>query len=418
MEYKRIIKDNYIINEVITNRFKTNLITLSFTFDYKKEDLCYINLLSFLLQTTCKKYNTKIELAKKLEDLYLCNISSSVKTIGLLKQISFDIEYINSKYIDEYIDKKCVDLIFEIIFNPDIKDELFNEELVSLGIRNAISKINSSLESPGAFSVKEFNSIFYKGQSLENTLGNIKDYEKLDSKKLIEVYKKILKENLIVTVLGDYNDSEVVTYIDEKLMKIKEGKVKISEIYYPVRKINNNEIIKEKNFTGSRLVMGYITNNLSSFENHYVLILYSLIFGGDTNSLLFKIVREESGLCYQIGTEINRFANSLIVYGGISKENYKKCIKLIKECKNKMSDENIISKQLDTAKKTILTSLNTFYDDMNGISSYAFLSIFDDIDSIEIRKEKIMDVTVEDIININKKIVLDTTYFLKGVKDE
>lgn len=418
MEYKRIIKDNYIINEVITDRFKTNLITLSFTFDYKREDLCYINLLSLILQTTCKKYNTKIKLAKKLEDLYLCSISSSVKTIGLMKQLSFDIEYINSKYVDEEIDSKCIDLIFEVIFNPDINNNLFNKEIISIGKRNAISKIYSTFESPGAYSIKRFNSIFYEGQSLANTLGDIKDYENLDSKKLINIYKKILKENLVVTVMGDYSDSKVVNYVDEKLSNLKKGKSNIKDIYYPEKKSNHNEVIEEKDFTGSRIVMGYLTNNLTSFEKHYVLILYSLIFGGDTNSLLFKIVREQSGLCYQIGTEVNRFANSLILYGGISKNNYKKCVNLIKKCKNKMSDKDLINKQLDTAKKTILTSFNTFYDDMSGISTYAFLSIFDDIDSIETRKEKIMEVTVEDIININKKIQLDTTYFLKGVKDE
>ena len=78
MEYKRIEKQNYKLNVINTDRFKTNLITFYFTKEYKDEELVYFDYLSYLITYSSKKYNSKIKLAKYLEELYLCHLKRLV----------------------------------------------------------------------------------------------------------------------------------------------------------------------------------------------------------------------------------------------------------------------------------------------------------------------------------------------------
>ena len=76
-----------------------------------------------------------------------------------------------------------------------------------------------------------------------------------------------------------------------------------------------------------------------------------------------------------------------------------------------------LEENLSKVKSLITTSLNTFYDDMGGISEYFYLKNLDNVEAINVRKEKFDKVTVEDVKQLLTKIKLDTIYLLKGEKE-
>lgn len=420
MDFKKIKRDNYSIDIINTDRFKTNLITISFSTNFKKEDIAYLTLLSSVLVYNSKKYNNKIKLSKKLEDLYLCNVSSSVKTLGSVKSLRIDLEYINSIYTEESMDKESIDLLFELVFNPNAKDNAFDLETFNLCKNNIIDQVKGIKENAAVYSSLKFESILNKGNPSGLVVVDIKDYENITNESLYEFYKKVLNYQINISILGNYNNDFVCNYIDSKLKKIIKNTTKVKDVYIK-NKIKKNVLIKEEeaDFSQSQLYVGYKLDDLTDFEQNYVLTIYSIILGGDLNSLLFKTVREENGLCYGIYSYKNRYNNTLSINAGIDKDNYKKCVSLIKDCVKKMNDKNIINSLLNTAKNNIYTSLNTFYDDMSSMETHYFLKNFDiKSDDITKRKEKYESITVEDIINLNKKLHLDTIYFLKGVKND
>lgn len=417
MEYKKIERKNYTLNIINTDRFKTNLVSFYFTKEYKKEDLVLLDYLSFLITYSCKKYNSKIKLAKYLEDLYLCSIFSSCSTKGKAIRFIIDLEYINSKYTEVNMDKKSIDLLFEIVFNPDVIDNAFNEEYFSLAKKTLIKKAKMREENALNYAFVKFGSLFNKGTILEKNYVTALEYKSISSKDVYEFYENILKENLIVNILGNYENDSVVSYIDDKLSKIKKENKLVSDIYLK-NKVKSKTLLKEekKDFTQSHLYMGYRFLDLTDFEKHYVITLFSLIFGNGTSSILFKTVREENGLCYTINSSVNRFTSSLVVYAGINKKDSDKCVNLVKKCLSDMENMEL-SDSLEKAKSTIYTSLNTFYDDMEAMGEYFYLKNFDNVDSISARKEKFNSVSVEDIKALIKKIKLDTVYILKGEKE-
>ena len=79
-----------------------------------------------------------------------------------------------------------------------------------------------------------------------------------------------------------------------------------------------------------------------------------------------------------------------------------------------MKDKNEVLRLFDSAKKTINTYLNNYYDDLSLQINECYSKEFETVEDVETLREKINNVTIDEIINLNKKIKLSTIYFLKG----
>ena len=147
---------------------------------------------------------------------------------------------------------------------------------------------------------------------------------------------------------------------------------------------------------------------------NHVLKIYNTILGTMNDSLLFNIVREQNSLCYSIGSYYSKYNNALTIYAGINKDNADKSIELIKKCVEMMSNKNIIEKLYDYALKTINTYLNNYYDDVTSQINKYYIKEFEETEDIETLREKLNNVTVDEIVELNKKINIQTIYLLKG----
>lgn len=420
MQYKKQTKDNINIGVINTDRFKTNVINFSFVSTTNGKDNAYSNFLTSILVYNTKKYNTKIKFSKKLEDLYSCNIYSDFTIMGKVKIINFTLEFINSKYLEENIDKKVIDLLFEVIFNPNItKNKGFDSDtfkLIKKNILNTLTRIN---EYPNIYSLNNFLKTFNNTTpTAYSSIGEEKHIKNMDEKKLYEYYKTLFNMNLDISIVGDNIDEKLITYMLKKLKTYNIKRMSIKGLYINNKIKDKVKTVKEtKEFNQSQLLIGYKMKDLTLHQKNYVLPIYNLILGGDINSILFKTLREKHNLCYGVTSSFNKYDNTLIVTSGINKSNYDVALKYVKESVKEMNKEKNIKDLIDVAKKNISTSLNTFYDDIKQMTYYILLNNYEDKEDIETRKKIFDSVTVEEVLEMNKHIKLDTIYFLEGEKE-
>ena len=64
--------------------------------------------------------------------------------------------------------------------------------------------------------------------------------------------------------------------------------------------------------------------------------------------------------------------------------------------------------------KTINTYINNYYDDVTSQINEYYKREFEKIETVEEMKENINKVTIDEVINLNKKISLSTIYLLRG----
>ena len=419
MEHKIIDKNKYIINLIKTNRFKTIVVRLTFINNFSEEFIINVPILQKLLVTKSKKYNTNVKLVKELEKLYLPNISSSSNIYGNYFLMNFSLELINPKYTEHSMYDKSFKIFSELLLKPVADEYGFDKNIFNIDKKTVISSIERAGENGTILAENIYDKNMFKGTNYEFTTYNMLDkIKKVNNKKLYNFYKEILNNSkVIITVLGDFDENIIVKNIEKLMNKIKTnnklGDLRLKEI--PTKKVN---VIKlEKDFYQSTLLVGYKFYNLTDYEKHYVLPIYNMILGSMNNSILFVNVREKNSLCYSVISYIHKMVPALTIECGISSRNYEKALNVIKKSVKLMSNKNEIEKLYKNAINTVNLSLNDIYDNASRIiDSYVYRE-FDNKDSIEEKREKYNNVTVKDIIFLNKKMELNTILFMEG-KDE
>ena len=189
MEYKKIQNKEYTLHLINSNRFKTMNIVVFLTKEFDKEDITYGGMLSSNLVYTSKKYNTKNKMATIGEELYGANVTASFGISGNSESYIFSLDFLNPKYTEEKYMDETIDFLCEILFNPNVKDNSFDENYFNIIKKDAITRSLSTKDNPGLFASIEYSKIMYKGTpTAYNTIPSKEELEKVTAKKLYQKY--------------------------------------------------------------------------------------------------------------------------------------------------------------------------------------------------------------------------------------
>ncbi len=417
MKYKKIKRENYNIHYIKSNRFKVVSIVLFLTKEFDKNDIKFGSLLCNNMLYTTKKYNTKNKIAIAGEQLYGCKVSASYSLTGKLESYAFSLDFLNPKYSkSEYLDKS-LNFFEEVLFNPNIENNGFNKEYFDILMKDAILKSKMLKDNPNSYSMREFLKLMYKGTPTEYIFTpSEEELSEVTPENLYEFYKSLFngEYKIDIAIHGDVDES-IIELVDNKFKNKLVGNNQ--KMRFMINHKYDDKLIEKIDvlpFKQSTLLMGYRLNNLTDYELNYVLKVYTCILGIVNDSLLFKIVREDNSLCYSIGASYNKYNPAIIISAGINKDNYEKTVELIKVCMEKMKDKESISHLFEASKKYLGTSFNRHYDDLSSQVNYYFDKEFADLKEIETIRKIINKVTIEEVIEFNKKISPAVIYLLKG----
>lgn len=415
MEYKKIIEDNYTLHLINSDRFKIMNVVVFLTKKYNEKDVPYGVLLTKNLVYSTKNYNTKNKIAIKGEELYGSRITSSFTSTGDSLSFSFALDFLNPKYTKKEYLSKSIEFLCEVLFNPNVTKDGFDEQYFNIIKNDVIAAINSTKDNPAKYASIEYGKIMYKGTpSAKGVNPTVEEIEKVTPLKLYEYYNKLFngEYKIDIAVHGEYDD-EIINIIKERFSKVKSSSKKINLYVKP----KNNKFITKTDtlpFKQSRLLIGYKIKDPTYHELNHVLKVYNTMLGTMNDSLLFNVVREKNSLCYSIGSYFSKYNSALTIYAGINKDNADKSIELIKKCVEMMGDKKVISSLYNYALKTINTYLNNYYDDVTSQINKYYIGEFEITEDIETLREKLNSVTVDEIVELNKKINIQTIYLLKG----
>ena len=417
MEYVKKEYAAYNIHIIKTNKFKTTTIEVNFLRKIKKEEITIRNCLSEILLQSSKNYPTKRLLALKSMELYNANIKSTNSRVGNFSNLSFALNFLNEKYTEEGMFNKTLDFFFDILFNPNVDNERFNEKsfkIVNKLISTEIKSIKDNLTKYSLIKMLEKmgpnEPYSYRGY------GYIEDLELITPKKLYDYYKDVLKSDKVdILIVGDVNIEEILNIIHEKF-KVNTVKKDIGSASIVHDKIRGRlrKIDEFENIVQAKLNIGFKLKDLSYYELRYVLPIYNEILGGGANSKLFQNVREKNSLAYYINSMVNIFDNLLMIYSGINKEDNEKAVNLIKKELTNMKKGKFTDDEIKKAKENMIASIDTITDSPIRILNMYYARELIGGDEIEERISKVKKVSREDIIKVANKLKIDTIYLMHG----
>lgn len=420
MEYKEKNLGSYKLHMIKTNKFKTIRVKVFFNAPIEKDEITIRNFLSTTLATTNHKYKTKREFAIKKEELYAASIGSGTTRFGNYSNLSFGLNTLLDKYTEKGNFEKCLEFFSDSIYKPNIENSKFDQEYFDVAREKTATHLHSIKEDTSYYStIRLLEEIDSNSPLSYRACGYLEDLENITTSNLVSYYNKLLDSDIMdIFVIGDINFDEVEElirkYFPIKVFKKIEKEARIDEI-----KTTKVKTVVEKNDSNqSKLAMGFMLNNLEKYERNYPLTLYSIILGGGTNSKLFRNVREKKSLCYYIHSTINKLDNLLMVRAGISKNNFEEVVKLVKKEVDELKKGKISLEELENAKKMYVSSIDELEESQDDIIDSYYMMDLIGIDDIETRKKKMMEVSLEDVIGVAKKVHLNTVYLLEGDKDE
>jgi len=421
MKYTKKDLGSYNLHLIHTNRLKTITIKVVFHNPIKKEEIMKRIILSDILLQSTKKYNSKRLLTIEAEELYAANIGISCQRMGNYIHTSFILEVLQDKYTEEGNLEKSIEFLKEIIFNPDITEKKFQKDKLDLSKYNSVVAIQSLKEDASNYSAIRLLEAYDKDSPISYRMtGYIEDLEKIDEQNLTETYQKMIENDYVdIYVAGEFEEKEMTALI-KKYFKLKKIKKQKENYFLPYRKIRHRKLIAKETIDNSqsKLVIACPYKKLNDYERDYALVLANIIFGGGTDSKLFKNVREKHSLCYSIFSTVYKLDNLMIVAAGIDRNNFRKTVDLITRNLNEMKKGNFTEKDIETAKEFYNSSLLEIDENANRLISEAMAEDILKMDSIEGRMERMNSVKKADIVKVCKKIGIDTVFLLEGVKNE
>lgn len=292
----------------------------------------------------------------------------------------------------------AIDVLSDMMMHATFSDEHIETEKTVI-----IDEINMYEDAAEEMVADLINEITFKGHPLSYPiLGTKTTVSNFNKSGLLAYYHKYYNaENMVISIAGDFNESEILTAIKTKFGALRQGthaieKPIIASMYhagFDSKKKDFEQIQVAISFPGIRF----------DHELSYEMMVMNNILGGTNSSRLFQSVREDKGLTYSIYSEPNFYdaLGTFTICFGVSKENLRETLMIIADEILKLKAHRITVDALEHAKNHLRGS---FFLNLEGSDSYMDL-----IGRIELfaHKEKNIDDMLEKINNIQLDGVIE-----------
>ena len=418
MQYQKIQQKGYNLHIIKTDRFKNVQMRLNLKRPIKKSEITIRNILNDILINTTKKYPTIRDIEIKTEDLYNFGAGSNCYKSGNYSIMSFSCNFLNEKYTEKGMLEQSISFFLDLVFDPNVENGAFETSPFLYTKECLKNDIDSIKDDPKRYSLirlrEEMNPdspISYRG------FGYIEDLEKITEENLYTYYKDVLENDVIdIFVLGNVETEEIQSAI-EKYMPLDREQPKYELEHCIVDEQDRDEIhefVEVENFNQSKLSVGIKVYDMDDYEKKYTLNALSFILGGSGDSKLFKKLREENSLCYYVSCSPSMLSSDMIITSGIDSADYKKAVDLIKECIEDIQKGNVTEEDVEQEISVYTNSCLEIYDSPTSIINNYLSHEYLGNDLIAEKIEKVKEMTPEKIVELSKKIKIDTIYLLKG----
>lgn len=357
------------------------------------------NLTATAMMRGTKNY-TSLELSQVLED-------NGIKIQPSASADAFAINVLTTK--DEY--DKTLELLNEVVNNATFED--YEIDKVKTEKLNTIKR---NKDVPLQRAIEEYRDLIYQNSpySISSKIleKNIPNITKED---IINYYNSIFApKNLVISINGNIDKDKTVQDLNN-IFKPKENAKNFDFAQYnskiPTVTTPRQTIQKVPTTETAWILLGWQTNGVLNEKDYATLQVIDSLLGSGMSSRLFKDLREQEGLAYQLGSGYspNVLRGSFLLYIGTNPQTLDKAKSGLFAEITRLKTEYVGDKELQDAKEKLLGNyvigLETNLDKASNIGWYeASTRGYEFKDKYE---KLINSVTDSDIIEIANKYFTD-----------
>ena len=299
---------------------------------------------------------------------------------------------------------KTLEILDEILNNSN-----FDEYELEKKRSEILLRIKQSRDLPMNIALENFKTAIFEGSVYSNSNKILeKTLPKIERKNVVDYYNRILNsKNIIVSINGNVDTEKMITSFGGIIPNRNVEKVNYSN--YKVTKLSASKNISQKinNLETSWLFLGWQTTGVADKKDFVTLKVINTILGSGMSSRLFRNLREQDGLAYQLGSSYSpkMLGGIFLTYIGTNpdKLEYSKT-KMFAEM-NRMKMEFVSDTELQDAKDRLkggfVIAMETNSEKASNIGLFETFGF--GYDFLNTYTKMIDEVTASDIIRVANK---------------
>ena len=339
-----------------------------------------------------KKYSSQ-ELAQILDE----------NGIQISPSCSEDYFIINVQTTTRQLDK-TLEILDEIVNNSNFDDYELEKKRSEL-----LSKIKQTRDLPMNIVLENFKTAIFEGSVYSNSNKILeKSLPSIERKNALDYYNKILNsKNVIISVNGNVDTEKMISAFGSIIPNKNLDKVDFSK--FKVTKLNSPKIISQKvnNLETSWLFLGWQASGVENKKDFVTLKVINTILGSGMSSRLFRNLREQDGLAYQLGSSYSpkMLGGIFLTYIGTNPNSLDYSKKKMFEEMNRLKIEFVSDRELQDAKDRLkggfIIAMETNSEKASNIGLFEAFGF--GYDFLNTYTKMIDEVTASDIIRVANK---------------
>ena len=306
--------------------------------------------------------------------------------------------------------KSAIEILSDMLICPKFPEEEIEKERGVI-----LAEIRSSKDSVEDFSFKKINEVAFKNSSLRYDVAGLDENVKSFTKKeLYDYYKKYyIPNNSLITIVSSLSHEEAFEEISKHFSKW-EANERIKLVVKDEKNINIKKVTTKENIELCTIIYLFTFYDLDKKYELPLRILNHRL-GESANSLLFREVRENRGLAYDIYShlDITQNVRTLYVYTAVDEEDIDDAANAIEEIFKDIKFRNITigENDLNIMKKVHKTAVISTLEDSVELCSYILSQSLEGEDIFEFLKDmdRLNTITADEIYEVANKVLNDPT---------
>lgn len=347
------------------------------------------------------------------------------------ERLNEELEFLGGDY-NAYTDYNCtvygitaledelensVELLSDMLTNSTFTQEELEKE------KNVIvAEIRANNDDIEDYSFRKAHEAAFNISALKNDVaGTEESVLSISREMLLNFYNEYyIPNNCVITVVSALEHDDIINILNKYFFKWKEKEINKKKVIIE----KNNGLVKNsyKNDIEQSTITYLFTFNDLPKHMELPLKILNLKLGESSNSILFRELRENRGLAYDIYTflDMSKNVKTLYIYTAVAEENIEETMNTINKCINNIKNKKILFNTItvDLMKKVHKTAVVSTLEDSTDLGNYVLHQCLEDEDIYEFIQDmhKLEDLHGSHIYDVANVVLKEPTiHILKPI---
>lgn len=361
-----------------TEKFKSGYWSVSLLTPLAEETAAENALVPRVLRRGCASCPDMTALTRTLDELYGGAVEAAVRKKGEIQCVGFAGAFLDDAYALEPMDltSAAAGLLGELLLSPVLEGGLLPAASVEGERANLVRQIRGEINDKGYYAQLELLRRMCAGEAFQvDRQGSLARAEALGREEATAAWRRLLAEAQVELYYCGSADGERISQVWSRALEgLPQGTDRrrgTTRADAAPRHPAPRRFEERLDVTQGKLALGFRTGGVTlGAEAYPALLVLNALYGGTTNSKLFRNVREKRSLCYYASSGLERHKGLMVVSSGVEFDRMEEACGEILEQWEACRRGDFTAEELDAARRSVATGLRTTMDSQGALEDY------------------------------------------------